>query len=81
MIKGREGKRGEGKERRHGKERKEGRGGEQRKGWDGVNPRKQILATALYETYNAVLVLHSRIFWFHQTDQKIRQQTVDRQKF
>jgi hypothetical protein len=72
MIKGREGKRGEGKERRQGKEGKEGRGGEQRKGWDGVNPlpRKQILATALYETYNAVLVLHSRIFWFHQTDQK-----------
>jgi hypothetical protein len=64
MIKGREGKRGEGKERRQGKERKiEGRGGEQRKGWiDGVNPRKQILATALYETYNAVLVLYSRIF-------------------
>jgi hypothetical protein len=40
MIKEREGKRGEGKERRHGKERKEGRGGEQRKGWDGVNPPK-----------------------------------------
>jgi hypothetical protein len=40
MIKGREGKRGEGKERRQGKERKEGRGGEQRKGWDGVNPPK-----------------------------------------
>jgi hypothetical protein len=38
MIKGRGGKRGEGKERRQGKERKEGRGGEQRKGWDGVNP-------------------------------------------
>jgi hypothetical protein len=38
MIKGREGKRGEGKERRQGKEGKEGRGGEQRKGWDGVNP-------------------------------------------
>jgi hypothetical protein len=29
-----------GKERRQGKERKEGRGGEQRKGWDGVNPPK-----------------------------------------
>jgi hypothetical protein len=40
MIKGREGKRGEGKERRQGKEGKEGRGGEQRKGWDGVNPPK-----------------------------------------
>jgi hypothetical protein len=38
MIKEREGKRGEGKERRQGKERKEVRGGEQRKGWDGVNP-------------------------------------------
>jgi hypothetical protein len=81
MIKGRGGKRGEGKERRQGKERKEGRGGEQRKGWGEPPPRKQILATALYETYNAVLVLHSRIFWFHQIDQKIRQQTVDRQKF
>jgi hypothetical protein len=32
MIKGREGKRGEGNERRPGKERKEGRGGEKRKG-------------------------------------------------
>jgi hypothetical protein len=43
MIKGREGKRGEGKERRQGKEgKKKGRGA---KGWDGVNPRKQILAT------------------------------------
>jgi hypothetical protein len=70
----------EGKERRQGKEGKEGRGGEQRKGW-GEPPRKHILATALYETYNAVLVLHSHVFWFHQTDQKIRQQTVDRQKF
>jgi hypothetical protein len=50
MIKGREGKRGEGKERRG------------RKRGEGVNPRKQILATALYETYNAVFVLHSRIF-------------------
>jgi hypothetical protein len=40
MIKGREGKRGEGKERRQGKEGKEGRGGELRKGWDGVNPPK-----------------------------------------
>jgi hypothetical protein len=40
MIKGREGKGGEGKERRQGKEGKEGRGGEQRKGWDGVNPPK-----------------------------------------
>jgi hypothetical protein len=41
MIKGREGKRGEG--RKGGKERrgrKEGRGGEQRKGCDGVNPPK-----------------------------------------
>jgi hypothetical protein len=37
--------------------------------------------TALYETYNAVLVLHSRMFWFHQTDQKVGQQTVDRKKF
>jgi hypothetical protein len=81
MIKGREGKRGEGKERRQGKERKEGRGGEQRKGWDGVNPPKTNPGYGLYETYNAVLVLHSRIFWFHQTDQKIIQQTVDRQKF
>jgi hypothetical protein len=81
MIKGRKGKGGDGKEKRQGKEGKEGRGGEQRKGWDGVNSRKQILATALYETYNAVLVLHSRIFWFHQTDQKVRQQTVERQKF
>jgi hypothetical protein len=34
MIKGREGKGGEGKERRQGKVGKEGRGGEQRKGWD-----------------------------------------------
>jgi hypothetical protein len=39
MIKGREGKREEG--RKGGKERREGReGGEQRKGWDGVNPPK-----------------------------------------
>jgi hypothetical protein len=39
MIKGREGKRGggEGKEARKGGE---GREGEQRKGWDGVNPPK-----------------------------------------
>jgi hypothetical protein len=37
MIKGRKGKRGEGKERWDGKKRMEGRGGEQRKGWDGVN--------------------------------------------
>jgi hypothetical protein len=82
MIKGREGKGGERKERREGKEGKEGRGGEQREGWDGVNPPKTNPGyAALYETYNAVLVLHSRIFWFHQTDQKIRQQTVDRQKF
>jgi hypothetical protein len=43
MIKGREGKRGEGKERRQGKEGKEGRGGEQRKGWDGVDPPKANL--------------------------------------
>jgi hypothetical protein len=27
-----------GREKRQGKEWKEGRGGEQRKGWDGVNP-------------------------------------------
>jgi hypothetical protein len=40
MIKGREGKGGEGKERRGRKGGKEGRGGEQRKGWDGVNPPK-----------------------------------------
>jgi hypothetical protein len=36
MIKGREGKRGEGKERRHGKERKErreGRGAKEGMGW------------------------------------------------
>jgi hypothetical protein len=63
MIKGREGKGGEGKERRQGKEGKEGRGGEQREGWDGVNPPKTNPGyAALYETYNAVLVLHSRIF-------------------
>ena len=81
MIKGREGKGGEGKERGQGKEGKEGRGGSKGRDGMGRTPRKQILATALYETYNAVLVLHSRIFLFHQTDQKIRQQTVDRQKF
>ena len=40
MIKGREGKRGKGKERRQGKEGKEETGEEQRKGWDGVNPPK-----------------------------------------
>jgi hypothetical protein len=49
-------------------------------GW-GEPPKTNPGYAALYETYNAVLVLHSRIFWFHQTDQKIRQQTVDRQKF
>jgi hypothetical protein len=37
---------GEGK----GKEEKEGRGGEESEEWDGVNPRKQILATALIWT-------------------------------
>jgi hypothetical protein len=65
---------GEGKDR--GKERrgrKGGRGAKEGMGWG--TPRKQILATALYETYNAVLVLHSRICWFHQTDQKIKQWT------
>jgi hypothetical protein len=81
MIKRREGKGGEGKERRQGKEGKEGRGGEQREGWDGVNPENKSWLRGPVEIYNAVLVLHSRIFWFHQTDQKIRQQTVDRQKF
>jgi hypothetical protein len=35
---------GEGRERRGG----EGRREEERDGWDGVNPRKQILATALF---------------------------------
>jgi hypothetical protein len=56
---------GEGRERRggEGEEGKEGRGGEQREGWDGVNPPKTNPGyAALYETYNAVLVLHSRIF-------------------
>jgi hypothetical protein len=39
MIKGREGKRGDG--RKGGKERRGRKGGrEQRKGWDGVNPPK-----------------------------------------
>jgi hypothetical protein len=33
MIKGREGKRGEGKERRQGKEGKEGRGAKEGMGW------------------------------------------------
>jgi hypothetical protein len=82
MIKGRGGKGGEGQERRQGKEGKEGRGGKQRDGmgW-GEPPKTNPGYAALYETYNAVLVLPSRIFWFHQTDQKIRQQTVDRQKF
>jgi hypothetical protein len=57
-------------------------GGSLRHGlWGGDGRPCPILATALYETYNVVLVLHSRICWFHLTDQKIRQQTVDRQKF
>jgi hypothetical protein len=74
MIKGREGKEGRGRKGRKGRGAKGGMGwGEPQK----TNPGY----AALYETYNAVLVLHSRIFWFHQTDQKIRQQTVDRQKF
>jgi hypothetical protein len=74
MIKGREGKGGEGKEGR------KGRGAKGWMGW-GEPPKTNPGYAALYETYNAVLVLHSRIFWFHQTDQKIRQQIVDRQKF
>jgi hypothetical protein len=77
MIKGREGKRGEG---RKGGEGREGRGAKEGMGW-GEPPKTNPGYAALYETYNAVLVLHSRICWFHQTDQKIRQQTVDRQKF
>jgi hypothetical protein len=63
VIKGREWKGGEGKERRQGKEGKEGRGGEQCEGWDGVNPPKTNPGyAALYETYNTVLILHGRIF-------------------
>jgi hypothetical protein len=81
MIKGREGKVGRG--RKGGKERRGRKEGDGSKGRDGMGePRKQNPGyAAMYETYNAVLVLYSRIFWFHQTDQKIRQQTVDRQKF
>jgi hypothetical protein len=68
---GRERRGGEGKEARKGGEGKEGRGAKRGMGWgEPPPPPKQILATALYETYNAVLVLHSCIFWFHQTDQK-----------
>jgi hypothetical protein len=50
MIKGRGGKEGRGGEGKGGKERrgrKGGEGREEREGWDGMNPRKQILATAL----------------------------------
>jgi hypothetical protein len=61
-VEGREKRGGEGKEARKGEEGREGRGAKEGMGW-GEPPRKQILATALYETYNAVLVLHSRIFF------------------
>jgi hypothetical protein len=80
MIKGREGKGGEGKEARKGGEGRKGRGAKGGMG-RGEPPKTNPGYAALYETYKAVLVLHSRIFWFHQTDQKIRQQTVDREKF
>jgi hypothetical protein len=81
MIKGREGNGGRG--RTGGKERrgrKEGEGAKGGMGW-GEPPKTNPGYAALYETYNAVLVLHSRIFWFHQTDQKIGQEIVDRQTF
>jgi hypothetical protein len=61
MIKGGKGKEGRG--RKGGKERRERKEGEGSKGRDGVNPPKTNPGyAALYETYNAVLVLHSRIF-------------------
>jgi hypothetical protein len=79
MIKARKGKEGRG--RKGGKERRGRKEGEGSKGRDGMGwgepPKTNPGYAALYETYNAVLVLHSRIFWFHQTNQKIRQQTVD----
>jgi hypothetical protein len=49
MIKGREGKRGEGKERRQGKEGKVGRGGEQRKG---------------YPLQKSTMIYHGKKVWY-----------------